>query len=1228
MQLQQVYAMTNPLIALIMKDLLVFIIIVILFSTHKSIRLVVAQKEREYCVKPTYQNATGTEITNCSNNVIWTDILSNHLSYFTSYTKLYFIPGIYQLDQHLEINDVENFSISGYYEKFTIQCPTNTSNGSLSISNSLFVELKNVKLKNCEMSIQNIQLSPNNSLLSGNISAALFLFNVISLNITNISIENCYCHGIVGLNTFGTLRSISIIYTSKKNLGNQTIAFGGFVLVYCDIPPNHIYKIMQEVLIDSCEIFNIQNTVIPNKSKISGDLLYTSVIGIAFYQQTFYVKLKLLNVAIKNVSVNTGPVIMIVHKLIINSIHISNSSFSKIVNKKWPIVSVLVEPSEGSISQPFAFLKLSHCEAKFSTAQSMLHVLQGTIVYIKVDITVCYAEFENNEVEDFWKFELLNPTVSIIKSNFMFNRCSGSILQLSNATEVIFSGNKFCSNIVNKSVITCGKAPLMFEEYNEFFNNTANTVISLSQTYIGLYRNATISFLQNEASICPEFQCKSSVIKFKKIEIVRYNCLFQFFSESGNLDEDFMNNNAGNKYFNVTFRGNKNYRSTIFGTQLNSCHWRKQSAFNKLSPGYVYQRVLHFNALNEYIVDNGNVTFCHCEESTANVDCIKDHFGPIYPGQNIPISLKLSDLSNLTSVPLVERTFSLIQFLNKQPRCDLVPLHDPTLVQLISSKWCKAPLYQVTNLNNDTSCYINFGSTDSDNAWYSVFYFIYFKNARPLGFDNYNGSCECIKQLKAAIPSLICDINKESFAYYGYSWIGLSRNKQNILYVEVCHTYCHNNPTKLTRVQLEFADVQCKYNRTGIICGQCSPGLDAVFGSFNCRKCSNYWLLLIPVFMLAGILLVLSLFVLNMTVVDGKINGFILYTNLVAGNSYSVLPSNVFVVLISLFNLDLGIETCFYNGMTEYAKTWLQFAFPTYLLSIVAVLTIASRYSSSVEKLTRRRVIPVIATIFLLVYNKLMLVTAKVLCSYTTVYNLSNNEHSLIWIWDSSVPIIGGKFLILLTVCLLIFFIIILPFNLLLLFTKFSYRFKIVAEYLKPFLDAYQAPLKSHCHYYLGIELLLRPVAFAVGNRILDPYRTIAIAAFLCINFLLYICTIKPFKSKANTILYGSYMFNTTCMILLVLYFYTVRSSATYQILSNGLILFAIIQFIGTVFYYLCINHLHKIKQLKKVYEKTSKYSLRCWNKYHNKRKTTPDPLPLENYEQLQEELLIIDPDH
>ena len=41
---------------------------------------------------------------------------------------------------------------------------------------------------------------------------------------------------------------------------------------------------------------------------------------------------------------------------------------------------------------------------------------------------------------------------------------------------------------------------------------------------------------------------------------------------------------------------------------------------------------------------------------------------------------------------------------------------------------------------------------------------------------------------------------------------------------------------------------------------------------------------------------------------------------------------------ISLANLDLGIQTCFYNGMDDYAKMWLQLAFPFYLIFIATYI--------------------------------------------------------------------------------------------------------------------------------------------------------------------------------------------------------------------------------------------------------------------------------------------------
>ena len=136
---------------------------------------------------------------------------------------------------------------------------------------------------------------------------------------------------------------------------------------------------------------------------------------------------------------------------------------------------------------------------------------------------------------------------------------------------------------------------------------------------------------------------------------------------------------------------------------------------------------------------------------------------------------------------------------------------------------------------------------------------------------------------------------------------------------------------------------------------------------------------------MAGILLVWLLFKLNLTVVDGHIYGYIFYVNILSLYSLRIFPSNN---ILSNHDVkpDIGIEVCFYNGMTNYATIWLQFIFPVYVISLVIGLSIASRYSQRVERLTRKRVISVIATLYLLTYNKMMLITVKGLFAYWTIH--------------------------------------------------------------------------------------------------------------------------------------------------------------------------------------------------------------------------------------------------
>ena len=80
--------------------------------------------------------------------------------------------------------------------------------------------------------------------------------------------------------------------------------------------------------------------------------------------------------------------------------------------------------------------------------------------------------------------------------------------------------------------------------------------------------------------------------------------------------------------------------------------------------------------------------------------------------------------------------------------------------------------------------------------------------------------------------------------------------------------------------------------------------------------------------------------VMSLTGVIGTINGLIFYANVIAVNQSIFFPSedtNLLTIFGAWLNLDLGIETCFYDGMDAYARVWLQFVFPVYVWTLVGL---------------------------------------------------------------------------------------------------------------------------------------------------------------------------------------------------------------------------------------------------------------------------------------------------
>ena len=276
------------------------------------------------------------------------------------------------------------------------------------------------------------------------------------------------------------------------------------------------------------------------------------------------------------------------------------------------------------------------------------------------------------------------------------------------------------------------------------------------------------------------------------------------------------------------------------------------------------------------------------------------------------------------------------------------------------------------------------------------------------------------------------------------------------------------------------------------------------------------------------------LFILNLTVTLGTINGLVLHANMawiispllhLRDRSVAVLHSYIYTA-----NLGPSFEMCFYNGMNMYAKMCIQFSYPIYLILIAATFILGSRYSSKLYQLTFNRALPVLATLFMLTYTSILHAISST-SLYTTIITIPSHRSKNLWLLDPTIPLYGWKFLLLIGVCLLLFFLLI-AFNAILLFTKPLMRFKLI-HWFKPLIDAFLGPFKSQYYYWIGIQLLLRNVILVLS--VLKSYLSAPICCIIVITLTIIQGYIQPYKNKLINVheLLLLYNFAIMCVLLI-----------------------------------------------------------------------------------------------
>ena len=425
-------------------------------------------------------------------------------------------------------------------------------------------------------------------------------------------------------------------------------------------------------------------------------------------------------------------------------------------------------------------------------------------------------------------------------------------------------------------------------------------------------------------------------------------------------------------------------------------------------------------------------------------------------------------------------------------------------------------------------------------------------------------TCEC-SVLMQRLPGVRCYIQEVAVERSGSVWVG---GKGYVTVSEHCpFNYCKKEKINVT---LNDPDSQCNYNHAGTLCGQCQQGLSLALGSSKCLPCSNNYLALITPFLLAGLILVLFIKVIDLTISQGTINGLIFFANIVKANEYIFFAPDFypFTIFISWLNLDLGIETCFFTGLSAYSKTWLQFAFPLYIWSIAGLIILMARLKYQFANAMGNNSVPVLATLFFLSYAKLFRTIITVM-SYTVV----NTSHGSKWVWsaDGNLDYLGTKHAPLFAVAAIVLLFLWLPYTLFLCLGQFLYKCncRLITRSmikLKPFTDLHYNAFKSRHRYWFGMELILRAVILLATILIPNKSASISLLCIAIVSSVLTFCGQIVYQRLAVSIFNTLFYLNLTILGVATL-FTILTTGGNQKAVSGTAIGIAFIQFFGLVIF-------------------------------------------------------------
>ena len=1061
-----------------------------------------------------------------------TDYLHSASQVFSSFTTLIFSPGVHDMceDSVVVIRDVTNTALIGSETTTTKSVQVGDGEVVDVIEPSTVIHCHGcptgfVFTNVSELSMKRITLAQCGGYLTNHTKAAsLTIVTVQSLVLDTVSFRNTSGeYGLIIINALGqsTIRSIFVL---QEVFEYQT---GSILFSYADLYLWNISNQKITLYVESLVILYFEN-------------------GIGFANYWPYLALDIsschldLQVVLRHITVHItfDPAVIFIfpakiliaiqihkaaskYQIDMQRIRLSGTIQDQIMGRALKLYSPAVK-LDCPVSSSHSIGKITVTDMKVSQYYGVQ--IDEVLLHDKEKCNHHTILFEQCHLPDFsikfndldglcYSITIRNSTMENRHSSMLYGK---SLIHAVNTHHLLIDNCTFLHNWGGSGLFLEHSA-VEFKGNITFYNNTAEygggILMTGSESVIFLLPNTTLNFTENSALITGGAlhigTRGDTQLCFIQTSIPLPD------TESTPEQQDicliFKNNSAG-------VAG-----TTIWGGSLDTlCYFmpRDHSALHTRDLATFFEMVINESDLS--VISSSPQAMCYCNDTIACTSSSWNNniYGPsftLYPGQSLEVEIAIAGQLNGLVPGLVQAemkptsayvgNLESTQKIN-QARCTKL---EYTIYSPMQSTTVELQLFIAkTTLNFDDVKTMHWGSQPV-----SITSSVTLKDC-PLGFQHKLsfGFCTCLKALLHYMDNTSCDINTQTVQRTPTLWISASFTVDNTQILAV-HQHCpfdYCDPNK-HRLDLSYPHQQCAHNRSGILCGGCCRGLSLTLGSPKCKQCSNRHLSLLLVFPLAGIALVAVLTCLNLTVSVGTINGLILYANIIRAIHPVFFPSTNFLsVFLAWMNMDIGIESCLYDGMDFYGLTWLQLVFPVYIWLLVSIMIITSHYSTTAAKLVSRDAVKVLATLFLLSYAKLLRTIITVLSFTYISYEDSDGTtyRSAVWLYDGNVGFVEGNHIPLFLAAIGFGVLYIIPFTVLLLLAPFlqarSHRHRALrwVDKLMPFLDAYQGPYNSRFRFWSGLLLVARVVLF-VGfavNNLGDPQINLKLILTFLISLL------------------------------------------------------------------------------------------------------------------------------